>query len=219
MSSTETIKKSGKFYQVIGGQLKTRELPGTPGAEARINKKGVEVWESSHRALFGSITGIEIVDSEYGKNLHITLDPNEDNETPIISLSLNSREGTDAMHKLPNVDLSQDVRISPYRFTPEGESKEKSGLSIFQRNEEGKFEVKIGSAFYGEGNTRLHGFPEIDWDNASESDKKIHWIKVGDFLETYLVANVIGKVQKPVSQEKEEVSYPSEEIDASQIPW
>jgi hypothetical protein len=221
MSSTESIKKSGKFYQVIGGELRTREKPNTPGSESRINKLGVEVWESSHRALFGKITDIAIVDSDYGKNLNISLDPNEDNETPIISLSLNSREGTDAMHKLPNVDFSKDVRISPYRFTPEGEAKEKSGLSIFQRDEEGKFTVKIGSHFY-DGKKNTNGMPEIDWNNSSESERKIHWIKVADFLEKFTLENVIPKVSK-VSPEKTDdfkgFEYPTDEIDPADVPF
>jgi len=215
MSKEQTAnQQDGKFYYVVGGIFKTKVPENHPEAVARVNKNGVTVHEKDVQALFGKIENVSIYEGDFGKNLNITLDPNEDGEIPVASFVLDSRDGEDVMRKLPNVDFSKEVKIAPYRFTPEGETKEKSGVSIFQQDENGYFKVKIENYFW-DGKTNLHGMPSIDWEGATEADKKIHFIKVNAFLFDFLEKKILPKFS---DKEEKPIEYPENDI-ASNIPF
>lgn len=205
-------QQEGKFYSVVGGTFRTRVPENHPEAVSRVNKKGVTVYEKEVRALFGKIENITVYEGDFGKNLNITLDPNEDGEVPVASFIVDSRDGEDVMKKLPNVDFSKEVKIAPYRFIPEGEAKERSGVSIFQQDENGEFRKKLENYFW-DGKNALHGMPSIDWDKASEADKKIHFIKVNAVLVEYLEKNILPKfVEKAPTPTTEEDSINPEDI-------
>ena len=208
MSREQITGKKGKYYYVISDELGTGNTAfrtsvniDHPEALSRTNKKGVVVHEKEVQSMFGRIEDISFYEGDFGTNLLITLDPNEDGETPILSFGADSSDGEDVMRKLPNIDFTKEVKVSPYRFKPEDTQKERSGISIWQQDNDGNFKVKITTAFTEVSEvdgkkvyTSLHGFPQINWEEASVAERKIHWIKVNEFLVKHTNENIIPKL-------------------------
>jgi hypothetical protein len=98
-----------------------------------------------YNALFGVIQDIKITDTEYGKQLTVALDPDDDGMTPIIALNVTSRYGIDLLKRLPNVDLAKEVRFMPFVFDND-EGKEVMGLRLDHKDGEGNV---IKDEFFG----------------------------------------------------------------------
>lgn len=213
MSHTQKNEGSNKkYYAVFNGEFRTRVSEGTPRALERVNKNGVQVFEEEHKALFGRIENIYIEDSEFGKQLKIELDPDEDGKIPVVGFTVESKNARDVLKKLPAIDFDQEVRIMPYKFTPEGEEKELSGISLTQQDEDGKYTVKIENHFFDpETKKYLHDFPTIDWEKASESEQKIYKIQRDEFLVKYLTDNVLPRFA--AKETSPDFEYPSAEED------
>lgn len=222
--SREQQNSSNKiYYTVFDQKFRTRVREGEPDALERINKKGVQVFEREVNAMFGMIEDISVEDSDYGKQIKITLDANEDGKHPILGFGVESKNGRDMMKLLPAVDFSREVRILPYRFTPTDGKDELSGISIAQKNDEGKFTEKIQNYFI-EPVTKKHinGYPTIDWDNSSESEQKIYKIKRDEFLLKHLMEKVIAKFSqaKPAKDDfGDPIQYPEDEINPADVPF
>ncbi len=139
--SREIDNKGSKkiYYQVFNGAFRTKVQEGHAGALERINKKNVKVWEREVGALAGKVENIVIEDSDYGKQIKITLDANEQGNNAVLSFGTESKDGRDILKKLPAVDFNNEVCFTPYRYTPEGEAQEKSGITVTQENEDGDF--------------------------------------------------------------------------------
>jgi hypothetical protein len=220
MQSTGSNKK---YYAVFNGAFRTRVPEDTEDAIPRINKNKVQVFEREVKALFGFIEEVALEDSDFGKQLKITLDKNDDGVNPILSFGVESKDGRDVLKKLPAVDFTKEVRIMPYRFTPEDKQEEISGISITQKDEEGKYTVKVENFFFDpETKKYIHGYPVIDWDKASESEQKIYKIQRDEFLVNYLKENILPRFSEKLVQfptRAVEPTYPDEEIDVSSIPF
>ncbi len=217
-SEMKTEGSNKKYYSVFSGAFRTKVPEGTPEALERTNKNGVRVLEREVKALFGTIENIAIEDSDYGKQLKITLDSNDEGVHPVLSFSVESKDGRDVLKKLPAIDFSKEVRIMPYRFTPDDKDEEISGISIAQEDAEGKFTNKVENFFY-EPTTKkyLHDFPTIDWDKATESEQKIYKIKRDEFLLNYIQEKIV-----PSFSEKPEdtgFEYPTDEIKPEDVPF
>ncbi len=214
--------KSKIFYQVFNGKFSTKVPEGTQGALDRINKKNVRVWERQVPSLAGRIENIEIEASDFGKQLKITLDANQQGSNPVLSFGVESKDGRDILKKLPGVDFEQEVCFTPYRFIPEGETQEKSGITITQPNEDGDFTRKIGNYFFDPIKKAFtHDFPTVNWDDATESEQKIYKIKRDEFLMTYTIKNILPKFGEgtTANDSKPQVSAGAQEIDADSIPF
>ena len=220
MSREEQSTSDKQFYQVFDGAFRTRVREDYPEAIRRINKNNVEVFEREVRALFGVIEDVAIEKTDFGDQIKITLDENEEKKHPVLSFGVESKNGRDVLRKLPSVDFTKEVRIMPYRFTPEDSPEEKSGISFTQQDSDGKFTVKIENFFYdAEKKSYKHEFPTIDWDNATESQQKIYKVQRDDFLVQYLKENVIPKFNSTVNTEVKPTEYPAEEVRPEDIPF
>jgi hypothetical protein len=208
MSREERGGNEKQYYQVYDGSFRTRVSEDFPDAIRRINKNGKEVFEKEVRALFGFIENIYLEQSvDYGEKIVLELDRNEDGKIPVLSFGIESKDGRDILRKLPNIDLEKEIRISAYRFIPEGEKDETSGISIFQQDENDEFNVKITNFFFDvETKKYLHGFPSIDWDAATEAERKIYKVHRDEFLKEYLKTNIIPKLQQNVPRSTANVS-------------
>lgn len=226
MSFEGTTSSSNKvFYQVYDQKLRTRVPEGTEGAISRKLTKGKnegkEVWERETQALYGLIEDISIEETEFEggkvKQLRITLDKNEEGKNPVLTVGIESKNGRDLMKILPAVDFKNEVRLMPYRFTPEGSVDEISGFSVAQKDAEGKFTIKVQNFFFDpEKKEYINGFPTIDWDNASESDKKIYKIQRDEFLVKYLTEKVLPNF---AANPNEEVEYPDNPFSEEEMPF
>jgi hypothetical protein len=237
MSREETTSTDKQYFQTYSGAFRTRVSEDNPEAISRILQKGPNegrvVYEREVKALFGTIENVAVeTHSEYGKRLVITLDKNDEGKHPVLSFGVESKDGRDVLKKLPAIDFSKEVRIMPYRFTPEDRNDEISGISIFHADDEGKFTVKVENYFFDPvKKEHTHGYPTIDWDNSSESEQKIYKIQRDEFLVKYAEENVISKFQSgEVSTQKPaevvdslynrgDMKYPEEEVDPADIPF
>lgn len=217
--SSEIIYSNNKtYYQVVDGSFRTKVDQGHPDAVSRVNKNNKLIYERVVSALRGRIQRVSLRDSDFGKQVVLEFDSKEDGTCPILSFSVEGKNGRDILRKLPAVDFSQEVLIFPYRYIPDGQSDEVSGISIKQKDKIGEFTVKISNHFFDADEKKyLHGFPEtLNWETASEEDKKIFKIKRDAFLVSYLKENIL-----PRFAEKNEtpLDYPTESFSPEEIPF
>jgi hypothetical protein len=142
-----TILADGKFHQQVD--------EGTEGAVKREIKDKItnEVtdtkFELLHDSVKGIISEITVIEGEYGKNLQISIDKE------VISLGVKTNFGEDMLKKLPSLDLSKEVTLTPYSFIPKGEEYKKRGITVYQDG------VKVGSYYYDvDTKESTHGCPE-----------------------------------------------------------
>lgn len=222
MSREETYSTKNKYFTVIDGTFRTQVPENHPEAQVRKwetpdGKSGIK-YERVVNALFGKIENIEIRDGEYGKTLNISLDENEDGEVPVISLSCASRYGEDFLKKLPAVDLSKEVRIRPFSFTPEESDREVRGMEIAHKGEEDKFTEKVKNFFYDVDNKKpLNGYPIPENIEEMDSDDwKMFYTKARKFLIKYAEDNILPSF---AAKPQKEVEYPQEDINPEDIPF
>lgn len=245
MSRIEKSQKNDKvFLKIAEGSLRQPVPKGTSDAVEREWSAGGETgtaYEIVHNAIFGRITDVSFFDGEKDgrrfTNLNLTLDENEDGKFPKLGISVGSKYAQDIMKKLPNVSFSEEVRIRPYAFTPEGEDKEVVGVEITQRGSDDKFSKKVNNFFVkkeGEKWMAINGFPTRSkpWSEQSDGERKIYRIQVEDFLINYTKEHITPKVAQvekdlntltPKTKEQEDrmngIEYPTDDINPDDIPF
>ena len=217
MSKEEAISNKTKYYTVIDGTFRVQVPSNHPEAVQRdwTSKDGKQSgtkYERHVKALFGKVTGINIHDGEYGKNLNIYLDENDDGETPCITLSVSSRYGEDLLKRLPAL-TDQEYRFMPYDFVDEKNADRRiKGISVTSKDGEEKFTVKVGNFFF-DGEKNINGYP--DPTDEDKSDWAFYFKKANKFLVKYAEENVVPKYAKAEGS----VEYPAEEIKPEDIPF
>lgn len=184
-----TILADGKFHQQVE--------EGTEGAVKReikdkfTNEVTDTKFELLHDSVKGIITEVSIQEGEYGKNLQITID------TEIVSLGTKSSFGEDMLKKLPSIDLSKEVTLTPYSFLPKGEENKKKGVTVYQDG------VKVGSYYYdAENKVSINGCPEPENDGKGfDSDD---WANHFNIVRKFMIKE-IEKLPVFVETTKEEV--------------
>lgn len=216
MSKEEIIKK-GKYYSIVSGSFRVQVPQDHPEAVRRDwksadGKSSGTKYERIVNALFGRIEEISFHDGEYGMQVFIKLDENDDGENPIIALSTSSREAEDFLKKLPNINLSKEVKLRPFNF--EGsEGDEVRGMEILQQDENDQFKVKITNFFRDtEKKININGFPNPDPDtDYSKDDWKIYFLSARKFLINYTISKIIPKFQNPEHNKDDEEFAASKE--------
>jgi len=229
--SKEEISKKGQYYQVIDGTFRIKVPENYPGAvvreyETKDGGKGIK-HERIVNALFGRIEDISFYDGDYGKNLVIRLDEDEESHLPpIISLSVATNYGEDMLKKLPNINLKEEVRLRPFAFTPEDSEKERRGIEVTHRDDEGKFTKKVANFFYDSTNKKaLNGYPvpEGEVSEFTNEDWKIFYLQARKFLVKYAETNILpkfgGSASKLSKAPTDSSNYPAEEINVDDIPF
>lgn len=221
MSRSEAVDNSRIFYTVIDGSFRTKVPQNHPEAiprevENKETKEKYFKYEKHWKAVFGMVEDVRLVDGDYGKQIQITLDKNEEGKSPILSFGTDSYYGEDILLKLPNLQKGIEYRFYPYAFDEENGKK---GVSIAARGDTDQFDVKVTSYFW-DGEKAINGLPQ-----PTEKDQK-NWklffmnrnAWLIDFTETYLKGNwgtatpqnrTTGKIEakKPIE------SDPSKDID------
>lgn len=212
-----------QFYQTFSGSFRTKVTEDHPEAVKRINKNGKQVIEREVRALFGFIKNIYFETSaDYGESIKIELDENDEGKIPVLSFGVESKDGRDFLRKLPNINLDKEVRISAYRFIPEGQKEEISGITIDQQGEGENFDKKITNFFFdNEAKKYLHNHPVIDWDNATDARKKIYKVERDEFLKDYAKQHILPRFAANATRSATHETAPQNDTGDSfdQIPW
>ena len=157
MALTPTREKVS--YISISSDAKLRKVvpAGTPGAVARPYEtkekdadgnfiKGVKI-EKHYESVSGKITDIKFVDTEFGTLLQVTVtDPFLADDVEVLSMSTSQSYAQDFMTKLPNINLSEEIVLKPFCFTPEGGKRELKGITVTQNGQkvEKSFRKKTG---------------------------------------------------------------------------
>lgn len=227
MSKEQTFNNDNQYYTVIDGTFRVQVSPEHPEAVARAwestdGKSGTK-YERIVHALFGVIEVMELKDGDYGTNLNIVLDKNEDGKNPVMSLSISTPYGENALKLLPNLVKDTEYRFHPYSFKDKESDKDIRGLEINTKDEEGKFTVRVSNFFYdSEKKEALNGYPTPTGDTSTyNSDRwKAFYLNARIFMVDYVTANVLPKfVSHAKTATEPEISYPAEDINPEDIPF
>jgi hypothetical protein len=179
---------TAKTYLSVGfGKIRQKQTENkqkvdanTPNAVKRETQSGAESWALEHDFVSGKIEKIFFKeDKEYGNSFEVVISDAVDIYQ--LSFTEESRFWFDFAKKLPNIDLSKEVKITAYDFEDKESKKRRAGISIEQSG------VKINS-FYdekdGDKYKLLHGFPNAPTDmNWKDKDEvKVYFISVKKFL-------------------------------------
>lgn len=121
-------RASGNYITILGGKLCQRVPEGTEGAITRTNKIGNVVHEKFYTSFTGRLLDIKIQDGDYGKTWNFMFQDKE--EIYILQLSYSNSFSTAFLKMLPNIDLTQEMKLSP--SVKEVDGKNKSSLFINQ---------------------------------------------------------------------------------------
>lgn len=230
--SREEISNRGLYYSIIKGTFRQKVDQDHPDAvrrdyETSDGKKGIK-YERVIDALYGYITDIAFYDSEYGMKINIILDENQDGIRPNISLPTQSREAEDFMKKLPNIDLTKEVKLRPFNFTGDNDD-EIRGMEILQPNDNDEYMIKITNFFRdAEKKENINGYPNPpkESDEMDKEDWKIYFIQARKFLVAYTGDKIVPTIptperpKSPKSHEEEKRNtYPEEDINPADIPF
>lgn len=184
-----------QYVSIINGTIRERSYEGAEGSVKRDIelKDGTKTfkWEIIYKDIEGIIEDINIKKGgEYGDNIEITIDG------VTLSIGVKTNYGTDLMKKLPEIDLTQSVKLVPYSFTDDN-GKLRKGITVWQNNK------KIPSYFHimdGKKMKSIHGFPVPGLTANGEKYTKNEWIafylRVEDFLIAYTENNIISNIKK-----------------------
>lgn len=125
---------SKTYLNIVGGKISMKVKEGTAGAESRVNKNGVTVWELKFDKLSGRIADINLEDSDHGKVWVVTIQDGIDYY--YLHLPISGRITNGLMHRLPNIDLSQDVILKVFRIFNTTKQKDQDYLVVYQGGEE-----------------------------------------------------------------------------------
>lgn len=170
------------YYSISDGKICRQFKEPTANTKSRINKNGKTVFEEHYDYIDGLISEINIKESDFGKFWMITLSDGE--QSQILQMNYSSGYANAFLKCLPNVDLTQKVKIIPSQKM-EGDKK-KTSLFITQHGQPVKW-------YYTKDNP--HGIPELKKIRVKGKDQ---WddSDIMEFLEKMVNEQIKPKLQK-----------------------
>jgi hypothetical protein len=137
--NNNTTSGATKFYfNIIEGELrrKAKQDDDQQFVRNRTNKSGLEVSEFAVGSLSGILENFGVVTEEYnGKKMSsLVLNIRDVDELYIVNIPVDSKYFGTLVRRLPNIDFSSYVTISPYDFVAKDNGKRKVGISVKQNN-------------------------------------------------------------------------------------
>lgn len=201
------------YVGIIQGKFATKADSTTQGAVKRYSeKKAMDVWETLYDDITGRITDIRIEESQFGKQLVVTI--NDIVDMIHVQIPVESKYFWHFAMKVPNVNLNQDVMIVPYSFEDKvkkdlkGNPQRITGLNFYQpatKTPNNKIDY-----YYKDGDS--HGKPVAEKD-MDDDDYKIFKIREQKFL-VEQVSKIMVVTEKEVHEEmgvSHETTYPTKE--------
>jgi len=210
-------KDDGNYITILGGKFCQRVNEGTEGAVTRINKLGKTVHEIFHDSFTGKLIDIKIKEGEYGKTWNFSFQDEKD--VYILQLSYSNSFSTAFLKMLPNIDLTQEMKVSP--SVKEVDGKNKSSLFINQNG------VAVKHAYTM---AEPKGMPDME--QLTVKGEKI-WddTKRMIFLEAMVEKDIKHKLSGTSksradvdfdsinNQKVEPMEYPADEINPDDVPF
>lgn len=175
-------RTGGKYFTIMGGKCVVRVQEGTPGAVARKNKKDVIVHEVHHDSFEGKLVNIRTRETPFGKSWEF--DFVDGGEVWTLQLPYSNSNSTALLKMLPNVDLTQPMKIQPSQKMEDGVAK--SSLFVSQNG------TTLKHAYTKDAPNGLPPMEQVTvkgqlvWDDS----KRI------DFLHAMVLADIIPKLPK-----------------------
>lgn len=123
-------KQTGNYITILGGKLCQRVDEGTPGAITRVNKIGKTVHEKFYDNFTGKLIDIKVADGTYGLTWNFVFQDGAEPYT--LQLSYSNSFSTAILKMLPNIDLTQEMKLSPSVKADPETGKNRSSLFINQ---------------------------------------------------------------------------------------
>ena len=221
MGVTRREESSVLHLSIIKGTLMQKSTEDNPDAVRRDwedsdGNKGTK-WEIPYSSVEGLIVGVDFKDGDYGEQVIVSM--TDVDEKIKIYMPTDSRYFTDFAKKLPNINLWEDVTLSPYDFDGDN-GKQNKGVSIKQGGE------KLHSFYYDfEDKKTINNLPQPDKnastkdheDKYDKDDWKIFFMKQKKFLKKAVMDMSFPKVPKKnikdIDVSAETVTAPTDEHD------
>ncbi|MCX6822084.1 MAG: hypothetical protein NTW30_04890 [Candidatus Aenigmarchaeota archaeon] len=212
MPSVQSEFNGTPFLSIVGGKLVKKVESGTPGAKERVNKLGNTVYEVAFDAWRGIVKGWSIVDSDYGKTLHVNFDD--------VTLSLGGKSQSEFIKRFAGAVKDQEITVKPYDFVTD-DGKRKSGLTMVQNGEKLK-------DFFSDYDAETHTFtyknfypvPPTSWDKMTEAQKKIYYITTEEFLQTFVANNPINNIGSDTNDNDiDDIISKEDTVDLNSVPF
>ena len=189
-----SVKSSNAiFLSVSEGKIVRRFTQPTPDSKQRTTKEGKIVNEETYKGWSGRIADIQFKEhEEYGSFVNVHISDGEENA--VIQIKQSSGYANAFLKMLPNVDLGQDVVITP-NMKVEGDKK-KTSMFITQGGNPVKW------AYTRENPNGLPELKQIKIKGKLTYDDS----DVIEFLQTMVNTTILPKLKKadPVAVEGEE---------------
>ena len=140
------------------------------------SKTGKVSYRKYHQGITGELDSVSIRDTNFGQELSVTL---KDESTAFyfnIALKdqkdfVDSSYAEDLISKLPNLEKGRTYTINPYRFTPEGDKYDKTGVSIKQGDL--KIEKAFTNSYINKEGVKVEGdIPAVVWKKDATGKNK-----------------------------------------------
>lgn len=208
-----TSNQSDRTYLSVGfGKIRQKNQSNgekvtkdTPNAVKRTTQSGNESWAIEYDFCEGKIENIFYrQDENYGNSFEVVLSDVADEYQ--LSFKEDSRFWTDLMKKLPNIDLSERVKLFAYDFESKG--KRYVGMSVEQNGQkiQSFYSKKVGDSW-----KEANGFPSadgVDWKDKDELN--IYLIKVRKFLRNEFKTRIEPKFEKVKEATKSTYELPGD---------
>lgn len=216
------------YLQIISdGSIRKQVPEGTPGSvrreyEDKDTKETKVKFEMVYNAIDGLIGDITVMKGKFGDQIIVPIKDGDDVLT--LALSTSSNFGEDFMKKLPNINLSKPVLLTPFSFDSD-KGKLIRGVDVRQDFDLDQLNSgnKIPSNYYDPvAKKNINGFPSPDGDtrNFSTDDWKVYFITARKFLIGDLRAKGIIKDAATAAESKPlEVSDEVPESDGEEVPF
>jgi len=160
--------------------------------------KGNEVHEKHFQRLEGQLIDIKKrTHDEYGSSWEFIFDvsPNCD-ATEFVNLSLKYDSGyaKNILFRIENINPDEDITLSAYKFKPEGEERDRMGISIFQNG------AKVDPKYTKKDNNGMPQMKEVFvsgkkmWDSTEQMQ----------FVEEKIVGSIVSKLKGFETKEEPE---------------
>jgi len=128
------------FLSIADGKLVRSYKEPNERTTTRVNKNARQVHEERFDALTGFITGVEKRENDYGIFIEIKMQDGDDNYQ--ISTQFSGRYSSSFLKALPNINIAEKVRFSPWSMVDKNDpSKKVTGITLYQNDGNGWVKV------------------------------------------------------------------------------
>lgn len=151
------------------------EYSGTPkeGFEKHTSKTGKESYRKYYTyGLEGTLANVSLRDSNFGKEISIALEEGTYINFGLYDQKNNIDQYAEAIIKvLGQLNKGDKVQVSPFKFLPEGQKYEKTGVTVKVNGEKVQ---GLTNSYYKEGSLVKGDIPAVEWkqDKLDKTKKK-----------------------------------------------